>query len=85
MDRILRDKLGGLHVTSTSVKGLWPIYSKRRGNVLGGPEVRPCKPLRFEVADSIESVEGGNISRSGMTEARGGVERSDFTSGGFST
>ena len=33
----------------------------------------------------IESVEGGNLSRSGITEASGGVERSDFTSGGFST
>ena len=83
-DRILRDELRGLHVTSTPVKGLWPIYSKRRSSVLGGHEVRPCKSLRFEVADAIESVGGGNISRSGMTEASGGVEGSDFTSGGFS-
>ena len=85
LDRILRDELGGLHVTSTPVKGLWPIYSKRRSSVLGGHEVRPCKSLRFEVADTIESVEGGNISRSGMTEANGGVEGSDFTSAGFLT
>ena len=53
--------------------------------MLGGHEVRPCKSLRFEVIDTIESVEGGNISRSGMTEASGGVEGRDFTSGGFST
>ena len=53
--------------------------------MLGGHEVRPCKSLRFEVADTIESVEGGNISRGGVTEASGGVEGSDFTSGGFST
>ena len=59
LDRILRDELGGSHVTSTPVKGLWPIYSKRRGSVLGGHEVRPCKSLRFEVADTTESVEGG--------------------------
>ena len=85
LDRILRDELGGSHVTSTPVKGLWPIYSKRRSSVLEGHEVRPCKSLRFEVADTIESVGGGNISRSGMTEASGGVEGSDFTSGGFST
>ena len=83
LDRLLRDELGGSHVTSTPVKGLWPIYSRRRGSVLGGHEVRRCKSLRFEVADTIESVEGGNISRSGMTEASGGVEGSDFTSGGF--
>ena len=85
LDRILRDELGSSHVTSTPVKGLWPIYSKRRGSVLGGHEMRPCKSLRFEVADTIESVEGGNISRSGISEASGGVEGSDFTSGGFST
>ena len=85
LDRILRDELGGSHVTSTPVKGLWPIYSKRRSSVLGGHDVRPCKSLRFEVADTNESVGGGNISRSGMTEASGGVEGCDFTSGGFST
>ena len=85
LERILRDELGGSHVTSNPVKGLWPIYSKRRSSVLGGHEVRPCKSLRFEVADTIESVGGGNISRSGMAEASGGVEGSDFTSGGCST
>ena len=85
LDRILRDELGGSHVISTPVKGFWPIYSKRRSSVLGGHEVRPCKSLRFEVADALESVGGGNISRSGMTEASGGVEGSDFTSGWFST
>ena len=85
LDRILRDELGGSHVTSTPVKGLWPIYSKRRGNVLGGHEVRPCKSLRSEVADTIESDDGGNISPSGMTEASGGVEGSDITIGGFLT
>ena len=72
-------------MTSTPVKGLWPIYSKKRSSVLGGHEVRPCKSIRFGVADTIESVEGGNLSRSGITEASGGVEGSDFTSGGFST
>ena len=83
LDRILRDELGGSHVTSTPVKCLWPIYSRRRGSVLGGHEVRPCKSLRFEVADTIGFVEGGNISRSGLTGASGGVEGSDFTTGAF--
>ena len=72
-------------VTSTPVKGLWPIYSKKRSSVLGGHEARPCKSPRFGIADTVESVEGGNLSRNGMTEASGGVEGSDFTSGGFST
>ena len=36
LDRILRDELGGSRVTSTPVKGLWPIYSQRRSSVLGG-------------------------------------------------
>ena len=61
LDRILRDELGGSRVTSTPVKSLWPIYSKRRGSVLAGHEVRPCKSLRFEVADRLESFEGGNL------------------------
>ena len=34
--RILREELDGSRVTSTLVKGLWPIYSKRRSCVLGG-------------------------------------------------
>ena len=37
------------------------------------------------MADTVESVEGENLSRSGMTEVSGSVEGSDFTSGGFST
>ena len=85
VDRILREELGGSGVTSTPVKGLWPINSKRRSIVLGGHEAPPCKSIRFRVADTIECVEGGNVSRSGVTEASGGVEGSDFTSGGFST
>ena len=72
-------------MTSTPVKGLWPIYSKWRSSVLVGDEAPPCKSVRFGVADTIESVEGGNLSGSGITEASGGVEGSDFTSGGFST
>ena len=36
MDRLLREGLGGSRVTSTPVKGLWPIYSKRRSSELGG-------------------------------------------------
>ena len=85
LDRILREELGGSRVTSTPVKGLWPIYSKRRSSVLGGHEAPPCKSIRFGVADTIESVEGGNLSRSCITEASGWVEGSDFTSGGLST
>ena len=85
LDRVLREELGGSRVTSTPVKGLWPIYSKRRSSVLVGDEARPCKSLRFGIADTIESIEGGNISRSGVTEASGGIAGSDFTSGGFST
>ena len=36
VDRILREELSGSHVTSTPIKGLWPIYSKRHISVLGG-------------------------------------------------
>ena len=50
-----------------------------------GHEVPPCKSIRFGVADTIESVEGGSLSRTGITEVSGGVEGSDFASGGFST
>ena len=85
VDRILREELGGSRVTSTPVKGLWPIYSKRRSDVLRGHGAPPCKSIRFGVAVTIESVEGGNFSRSGITEASGGLEGSDFSSGGFST
>ena len=83
--RILREELGGSRVTSTPVKGLWPIYSKRRSSVLGEHGAPPCKSTRFGTTDTIGSVEGGNLSRSGVTEASGGMEGSEFTSGGFST
>ena len=85
LDRILRDEFGGSRLTSTHVKGLWPIYSKRRSSVLAGHEAAPCKSIRFGVADTIESVEGGDLSRSGIAGVSGGVEGSDFASGGFST
>ena len=85
VDRPLLENLGGSRVTSTPVKGLWPVYRKRRSSVLEGHEARPCKSLRFGVAHTIESVEGGNLLRSGITEASGGVEGSDFTSRAFST
>ena len=85
MDRILREELGGSRVTSTPVKGLWPIYSKRRSSVLGEHGAPPCKSIRFGVTDAIGSIECGNLSRSDITEASGGMEGSDFISGGFST
>ena len=85
MDRILREELGGSRVTSIPVKGLWPIYSKRRSSVLGEHGAPPCKSIRFGVTDAIGSIKGGNLSLSGLTEASGGMEGSDFTSGGFST
>ena len=84
IDRILPKELGGSRVTSTPIKGLWPIYSKRQSSVLGGHGAPPGKSIKFGVPGVIESVEGGNLSRSGITEASGGVEGSDFTSGGFS-
>ena len=48
LDRILRDKLGGSRVTSTPVKGLWPIYSKKRSSVLGGMRYLPVSPYDSE-------------------------------------
>ena len=85
VDRILREELGGSRVTSTPLKRLWPIYSKRRSSVLGGHEAPPCKPIRFGDADTIGSLENGNLSRSCLNRVNRGVEGSDFTNGGFWT
>ena len=79
VDTILREELGGSRVSLTPVKGLWPIYSKKRSSVLGGHEAPPCKAIRFEVLYTIGAVESGNLSRSCITEVSGGVEGSDFT------
>ena len=84
VDRILREELDGSRVTSTPVKGLWPIYGKRRSSVLGGHEAPPCKSIKFGVTDPIGAPESGNLSRSCINEVSGGVEGSDFTSGCFS-
>ena len=65
VDRNLREELGGSRVTSFPVKVLWRKYSKRRSIVLGGHEGHPCNSIRYGVPGVIESVEGGNLSRSG--------------------
>ena len=84
VDKILREELGGSRVTST-LKGLSPIYSMRRSSVLGEHGAPPCKSIKFGVSDTTGAVESENLSRSCITEVSGGVEGSDFTSGGFST
>ena len=81
----MREELGGSRVTSTPVKCLWPLYSKRRSNVLREHGAPPCKSKRFGVDDTIGAAERGNLSRICITEVGGGVEGSDFTSGGFLT
>ena len=43
-----------------------------------------CKSTGFGATETMESIEGGNLSRSGVTEASGGMGGSEFTSGGFS-
>ena len=85
VDRMLREELIGSRATSTPVKGLWSICSKRRKSVLAEREEPPCKSIKFGVTDTLEAVEGWDLSRSGMTGMSGGMEGSDFTSGGFST
>ena len=84
VDRILREGMGGSRVTSTPVRGLWPIYSKRRSSVLGRHGAPPCISIRFRGSDTIGAVESGNLSQICITEVSGGVEGSDFTCGGFS-
>ena len=84
VDRLLGEELGGSRAISTPVKGLWPIYSKRRSSVLGGHEAPPCKSIKYGVTGTIGALESGNLSRSCMTEVSGGMEESDFTGGGFS-
>ena len=69
IDRLLREGLGSSRVTSTSVKGLWPICSKRRSSVMGGLEAPPCKPIKFGVTDTIGALGSWNLWRSFITEA----------------
>ena len=73
VDRILREELSSSRVTSTPVKDLWPIYSKRRSSVLGGHEAPPCKSVKFGVTDTIRALEIGKISRSCTTEVSKGM------------
>ena len=82
---VLQEELSGSRVTSTPVKCSWPIYSKRRSSVLGEHGAPLCKSTRFGGTDIMDSFEGGDLSRSGVTEASGGMGGSGFTSGGFST
>ena len=51
----------------------------------GGHDQFPCKSIRFGVSGKIRALECGNLSKSCITEVSGGVEDSDFTTGGFST
>ena len=85
VDRILREELNGSHATSTPVKGLMSIDSKRRSSMLGVQEAPSCNSKRLAVTDKIGAPESGNLSRKYVSEMNGGVADSDFTSGGFST
>ena len=74
VDRMLREEMIGSRATSTPVKGLWSICSKRRNSVLAEREEPPCKSIKFGVTDTLEAVEGWDLSRSGMTGMSGDVE-----------
>ena len=52
---------------------------------MGGHEAPRCKSTKSGVTGTVGAFESGNLSRRCKTEVSGGVEESDFTSGGFST
>ena len=85
INRILREELGGATVTSTPKKISWPIYTKKRGSVLGEQEGPLCKAVMFDVSTGSGTVGGVELSRENGTGRSEGVPESFVTNGGFST
>ena len=83
INRILREELGSVTVTSTPKRAAWPIYTKRRSSVLGRQEEPRCKAVMFDVASGSRTV-GAVESRGNETVTSEGVPESFVTSGGFS-
>ena len=82
-DQILREELGRANMTSTLERAAWPIFTKRRGSVLG-EQVRPlCKAVMFDVASGSGTVGGVELSRENVTDPSERVPESFVTSGGF--
>ena len=63
VDRTLPEDMTGSRTTFTPVKGLWPLYSKRRSRVLGGHEATPWKSKRFVTTDMFVALESGKLSK----------------------
>ena len=82
-DRSLREELGRTNITSTPKKAAWPIYTKKRGSVLGEQEGPFCKAVMFDVAGGSGTVGGVELSRENVTDRSEGVPESFVTSGGF--
>ena len=85
INRMLREDLGSATVTSTPKRAVWPIYSKRRSNVLRESDEPTCKAVGFDVASGSGAVGGVGLSKEGISALSEGVSESVMTSGGFST
>ena len=85
INRILREELGSVTVTSTPKRAAWPIYSKRQSSVLTEPDEPVCKAVVFDVASGSGEVGDVRLSKGNITNTSGGVPESFVTSGGFST
>ena len=84
-DPILREELSRTNITSTPKMAAWPIYTKKRGSLLGEQEGPLRKAVMFDVAIGIGTVGGVELSRESVTDRSEGVPESFVTSGGFST
>ena len=83
-DPIFREELGRANITSTPRRAACPIYTKRRGSVLGEQEGPLCEAVMFDVASGIGNVRGAGLSKGNATNTNEGVPESLVTSGGFS-
>ena len=62
-DRTLRTKCSSVNVTSTPVRAVWPIYSKKPSSVLDEQNKPHCKTLLFDVPGKVGRVRSGELSR----------------------
>ena len=84
INRILREELGSVTVTSTPKRAAWPIYNKGRSSVLNEPDEPVCKAVVFDVASGSGAVGGAGLSKGNDTNTSEGVPESFVTSGRFS-
>ena len=74
-----------MRVTPIPIQATWPIYNKRRRNVLAEEDALLCRFVTFGLASKGGAVAGGDFLMGYLMDVNESVPKSFITSSGFST